>query len=191
MNMKRCINGHFYDPSKHDSCPYCQGSNANANIIDDENKTIIPGSIVDSDVNYYDEDNDKTQIKLPKVKPPKTKNQEEIIVDPVVGWLVCIDGVNKGKDYSMHSENNYIGRDQEMDICVIGDENISRKKHAIISFDPRTKKYYFSPGSGRNIVRLNNQAIFMTNELKYHDIIELGETKFIFVPLCDEDFTWQ
>lgn len=191
MNMKRCINGHFYDPSKHNNCPYCQGSNANTNIIDDENKTIIPGSIVDSDVNYYDEDDDRTQIKLPKVKPPKTKNQEEIIVDPVVGWLVCIDGVNKGKDYSMHSENNYIGRDQEMDICVVGDENISRKKHAIISFDPRTKKYYFSPGSGRNIVRLNNQAIFMTNELKYHDIIELGETKFIFVPLCDEDFTWQ
>lgn len=194
MEMKRCINGHFYDPNKYESCPYCQGNQAQAFVndhVEDMDKTIIPGR-VDTPYEETPSLDGKTQVIMQELKNVDKKGHEEMQpIDPVVGWLVCIEGQQKGKDFRMHSENNYIGRGEDMDICILGDETISREKHAIISFDPRTKKYYFSPGSGRNIVRLNDQAVFMTNEIKLHDVIELGQTKFIFVPLCNDEFTWE
>ena len=32
-------------------------------------------------------------------------------LDPVVGWLVCIAGPDKGRDYRIHSERNFLGRE--------------------------------------------------------------------------------
>ena len=29
-------------------------------------------------------------------------------VEPVVGWLVCIDGPSRGSDYRLHAGYNYI-----------------------------------------------------------------------------------
>ena len=37
------------------------------------------------------------------------------VFDPVVEWLVCIDGPEKGRDYRIRSGNNYIGRSQDIE----------------------------------------------------------------------------
>lgn len=116
--------------------------------------------------------------------------QKDMGIDPVVGWLVCVRGKEKGRDYRIHCDNNFIGRSEKMDVCVRGDETISRENHAIISFDARDRVYYFSPGDGRSIVRVNNRAIFQTTTLCAYDIIEIGRTSLMFVPLCGERFEW-
>ena len=77
-----------------------------------------------------------------------------------------------------------------MDICIRGDETISRENHAVISFDSKDKIYYFSPGDGRNIIRLNGKAIFATAEIYAYDTIEIGKTNLTFIPLCGERFEW-
>ena len=111
-------------------------------------------------------------------------------IDPVVGWLVCVNGKEKGRDYRIHSDNNYIGRSEKMDICVRGDETISRENHAVVSYDSIDKIYYFSPGEGRNIVRHNGKAIFQTVELNMYDRVVVGKTELLFMPLCGNDFEW-
>lgn len=110
---------------------------------------------------------------------------------PVVGWLVCISGPSKGQDYRIHSDNNYIGRAAYMDIAITGDDTISRENHAILAYDTREKLYYFAPGSGRGIVRLNGKAVLMMTELHAYDKIEIGRSILIFVPLCGEKFSWE
>lgn len=110
---------------------------------------------------------------------------------PVVGWLVCISGPSKGRDYRIHEDNNYIGRAAHMDICINGDNTISRENHAILAYDTREKLYYFAPGSGRGIVRLNGRAVLMMTELKAYDRIEIGKSILMFVPLCGEQFSWE
>lgn len=112
-------------------------------------------------------------------------------IDPVVGWLVCKSGAEKGRDYKIHSENNYIGRSENMDICIHGDTTISRENHAIISYDDRERIFYFTPGEGRSIVRLNGKALLMTSEIKAYDEIEIGTTILVFIPLCGETFQWE
>ncbi|MCR4746174.1 MAG: FHA domain-containing protein [Lachnospiraceae bacterium] len=192
MEMRKCDNGHYYDASVHSSCPYCSGSGntgmtlpldsfgsegmTSATMPLDDGKTMALNQAFDN----ASSDEGRTVALI----------KEEKGIDPVVGWLVCIDGKERGRDYRIHSDNNFIGRSDRMDICIRGDETISRENHAIISYDSVDNSYYFSPGDGRAIVRVNDKAIFQTVELKPYTKITIGKSSFVFLPLCNDEFTW-
>ena len=109
---------------------------------------------------------------------------------PVVGWLVCIDGPAEGMDYRIRAGYNYIGRDESMDICIQGDNNISRDRHAMIAYDPQDKVYFFGPADGKSILRKNDKMVMAPTELVAYDVLRIGSTKLMFVPLCGEHFNW-
>ncbi len=212
MQMKQCPSGHFFDQSTHAQCPYCNASSA------DIAKTVPVGSAaqsspvsppmpmgssgdIGSTVPVSRPGAGSVGVEFGKTVANASPNsmdyertvaiiKKEMGIDPVVGWLVCVEGKEKGRDYRMHSDNNFIGRGEKMDICVRGDDTISRENHAIISYDTRDKVYYLSPGEGRSIVRLNEKALFSTASLAAYDKIELGNTKFVFIPLCGGEFAW-
>lgn len=191
--MKRCGNGHYYDEAKHSFCPHC-GVNIDLNL-----GVTMPKrpSVV--------EDLSKTQAIFPSGNgannapnlPPKAHDNKTVAVyrkqmgiDPVVGWLVCIEGPNKGKDYRIRSERNFIGRSDKMDICIDEDEAISRENHAIISYSPKKRLFRIYPGDSRGLVYLNDEEVITADELNLYDIIELGKTKLMFIPFCGERFEW-
>jgi hypothetical protein len=143
----------------------------------------------------------KTLPKRPQVDDAKTmpKDQgfsgaeltrsffiDKIGIDPVVGWLVAIDGPSKGMDYRIRSENNSIGRSEQMRICIDEDTEISRENHAIISYDPRANVYHILPGISKGIVYLNDRPVYAPAELAPFDQIMLGKTTLLFIPLCGE-----
>ena len=117
------------------------------------------------------------------------KNETSAIV-PVTGWLVCLDGPEKGKDYRLHSEINYIGRSKENDVVLGSDPTVSREKHAMIAYDERGKMFFFAPSNGSSIVRQNGRPVLTTSELRSGDRLEIGEYTYIFMALCGEGFTW-
>lgn len=121
------------------------------------------------------------------VVQPQPQSQ---MFNPVVGWLVCVEGPNKGADYRIHSQYNYIGRAKHMDICIPGDQYISAERAAIIAYDNQEKFFSFGPGFGHNIVRLNNQMVMGQQILKAYDTISIGSSKLLFVPLCGDQFDW-
>jgi hypothetical protein len=199
MEMGLCPNNHYYDHSVHSECPYCKpaGSDVGATMpAGDIGKTApafpppigatVPVGVTEPGVRTSANniakkaDSDRTQAAI----------KEQIGLDPVVGWLVCLEGKDKGRDYRMHADNNFIGRAENMDIVLRNDDTVSRVNHAIISYDARDRAYYFAQGSGRGIVRVNDKAVLSTVELKARDRIEIGGTKLLFVPLCGEDFNW-
>lgn len=110
---------------------------------------------------------------------------------PVAGWLVCIDGPDKGNDYRVRSGYNYIGRAEHMDICIRGDKQISREKHAIIAYDDTENVFFFGPSDGRNIVRVNGKMVMVPTQLNAYDIVTVGSSKLVFVPLCTDKFNWE
>lgn len=204
MEMRKCVNGHYYDASLNPECPYCKsGTNAG--------KTVALGAVQGTGMNAsVDEDRDSRTLPMgySAQSTPNVQSfsqgaavndddgrtiavvHQDMGIDPVVGWLVCVKGKEKGRDYRIHSDNNYIGRSEKMDICVRGDETISRENHAVVSYDSIDKIYYFSPGEGRNIVRYNGKAIFQTVELNMYDRVVVGKTELVFIPLCGSDFEW-
>ena len=46
---------------------------------------------------------------------------------PVVGWLVCTEGPDRGHDYRIRTGYNHIGRAEHMDICIRGDKHRLRR----------------------------------------------------------------
>ncbi|RKJ07279.1 FHA domain-containing protein [bacterium D16-54] len=136
---------------------------------------------VDSSVPGVDNYNDQTMPHNPGMVAGFT---------PVVGWLVCIEGPDRGSDYRIRSGYNHIGRAEHMDICIRGDKQISREKHALIAYDDTEKIFFFGPSDGRNIVRVNGKMVMVPTELHPYDIVTIGTSRMIFIPLCGEKFNW-
>ncbi len=109
--------------------------------------------------------------------------------EPVVGWLVCVDGPVRGTDYRIHAGYNYIGRSSG-DICIRGDNQISRQNHAMIAFDSSELTYFVGPAAGRNLIKVNGKTVLNAVEIHSYDIISIGTTKLLFVALCNERFSW-
>ena len=128
--------------------------------------------------------------KTEPISPVAASNEESTTFDPVVGWLVCIEGATKGTDYRIHSQNNYIGRSARMDISIPEDSHISAENSAIIAYDNEDRTFYFGPGSGRNIVRVNGKPALSVEKIEAYDVLTIGTTKLLFVPLCGDRFDW-
>ena len=117
--------------------------------------------------------------------------QSQMGFDPVVGWLACVAGPSRGKSYTVRGGVNSIGRSERMDIVITGDLKISAENHAKISYSDKHNRFNLLPGEGRNIVYLNDEEVFTPMPLHAYDLIDFGEIKLLFVPLCGEKFTWE
>ena len=171
-NLTRCTNGHFYDADKHRSCPYCEQTPVNETVPVNTGRSQTAGRRVPEDtgktVSFYD----------------------EMKIKPVVGWLVSVEGSTRGEDFRLCSGRNYIGRGKDMDIVLEGDNRVSRNKHAIVLFDPKSQKTLCQPGESRELFYLNDEVVTGTVELKQGDVITIGETQLMFVPFCGALHTW-
>lgn len=110
--------------------------------------------------------------------------------EPVVGWLVCIEGPARGTDYRLHAGYNYIGRESG-DVRIRGDQQISRQNHAMVAYDSGEHLYFVGPSAGRNLIKVNGHAVLQAVAIQNYDIISIGTTKLIFVGLCGEQFSWE
>lgn len=111
--------------------------------------------------------------------------------DPVVGWLVCLKGSHFGESFVICSGKNSIGRNEGNKIVLAKENSVSREKHALIVYEPKKRNFYLQPGDGSGLTYLNDDYITEAKLMSSRDIIELGESKFMFVPLCDADFSWE
>lgn len=172
--MTRCENGHYYDAKKHLSCPFCGVQKLDLDIQKTMAKKSSPPPV---DISV---DSGKTVGVY----------RRKMGIDPVVGWLVVVKGPDKGRDFRITAEKNFIGRSEMMDISINGDDSISREGHAIISYNPKNNSFRLYPGESKRLVYLNEEEVIMPEQLKAYDLIELGETTLRFIPLCGEQFQW-
>jgi len=110
--------------------------------------------------------------------------------DPVVGWLVCIEGPDRGRDFRLHSEKNFIGRSPLMDVTIENDNTVSRERHAVIIFDPKKKSFWALPGEASGLVYLNGDMVNSPTPMKADDTLEVGQTKLVLVPFCGDRYSW-
>lgn len=162
MGLIRCPNGHMFSERRYGSiCPYC-----NIDTSKKERPEPVPEALeIETNLLYQE-------------------------IDPVCGWLVCIEGTRVGKDYKIKTGKNFIGRADDMDIQIIGDNDIATRNHAIVVYDPKKKNYVLLPGDSSGIAYLNGEPAYMPSELSSYDVIDLGKSKFLFVPFCGEHFEW-
>ena len=122
-NLTRCQNGHLFSKRRYGTvCPYCNIETAT------KEKQETGRTEVEIEEDLFRED-----------------------VKPVCGWIVCIDGPRQGKDYQVVQGKNFVGRADDMDIQILGDNEISRRNHAVIVFDPKKRETVLLPGDANRL----------------------------------------
>ncbi len=181
MAVVKCDKGHFYDDSKFDSCPHCESPLEKRRTLSDEftQYTPKPSSVV--------------AVKLPGANEGDEKTvgifRSESGIEPVVAWLVCIEGKERGRSYLLHAGRNFIGRAIKSDICIADDREVSGEDHCSIVFEPRRVVYMLARGNGESVL-INGKALESTYILVGDEEIQVGSSKFIFIPYCKEGRTW-
>lgn len=201
--LVRCKHGHFFDGGKYDECPHCNNTKIpdvtvyvgdKYNIYEDEDTVTneeIPEAdeVVHEDVFSVSDDGNKRQSDADNYTVHYF--QKTIGTEPVVGWLVCISGVHFGEDFKIKSGRNFIGRSGNMNISLSADKAVSRDKHAILTYDPKSNSFMIQPGDSSELCYLNDEIILVPAKLKANDRISLGETELMFIPFCSESFSWE
>jgi len=128
----------------------------------------------------------------PAAAAPGSTSLSDPMEDPVVGWVVVVEGPGQGASLTLGYGMNSIGRAPTERICLdFGDTQVSRTSHASITYDPRGKKYFINHGGGKNLTYLGDDPVLSPIELKGGEEVMIGDTKLRFVPFCGEDFDWR
>lgn len=137
----------------------------------------------------------KTVLLGANKRKKKAKEEDaDDMADPVVAWVVIVKGAGQGKAIKLGYGQNTIGRGSSqrvsLDFGTKSDMQVSALKHAVITFDPKGKKYYLQSGDGTNLTYLDDAPVLVPVEIKGGEEIVMGETHLRFVPFCGEDFDW-
>lgn len=164
---KFCDNGHQMEDSWTD-CPYCV-------------KTGFRGLTVE--VGKTRPDMDSTRVgersagNSGSFDPGKTVPLSTIRRSPVVGWLVALDGPQKGEDFRLREGKNALGSEPASEV-VLRDPAVSGR-HASINYKEGT--FVITDLDSTNGTFLNGNAEPVARvELKDNDVIRVGETALKF-----------
>lgn len=114
-------------------------------------------------------------------------------ISPVVGWLVGVKGKCFGQSFPIRDGKNKIGRSAGMEISLLNDDSVSRSCEATIIYDSRSNAFHIIPGESASLGYVNNEPLYERVKLKGMEEIEFGDSgknKYVFVPLCGENFQW-
>lgn len=114
-----------------------------------------------------------------------------VLREPVVGWLVCTSGKYFGQSFQLKSGRNFIGRSPQMDVCLEGENSVSRERHAIILYEPRERMFIAQAGDSRELFYINDEVVLDNTVLKPYDVISVGKVDMRIIPCCTKEFAWE
>lgn len=209
--QRTCSAGHVYDADQFASCPYC---NRNTRAIQfgaggGYTPTAAPGGYGNTATpGGYDaaipptggRDSTIGETVMPEAIRRRMEQEKDnrtvgefkrrLGYEPVVGWLVCVEGPEVGKDYRLYGRINTIGRAEDNDVVLAQEHTVSQKNHVRLAYDAKHNNYQLIPGDGSNVTYLNDEPLYVPQRLNAYDILEMGETKLMFIPLCNDRFRW-
>lgn len=200
--QRTCSAGHVYDADQFPSCPYCNRNTraiqfgataapagygattapagygaAPAGRDDTIGQTVMPEAI-------------RRRMEQERDQRTVGEFKRKLGYEPVVGWLVCVEGPEVGKDYRLFGRINSIGRAEGNDVVLAQEHTVSQKNHVRLAYDAKHNNFQLIPGEGTNVTYLNDEPLYVPQKLNAYDVLEMGATKLIFVPLCSERFRW-
>lgn len=168
MAIVKCQRGHYFDDEKYDACPMCQKVDSN-----EEEKTMA----------FFEHKSSSDDERTIGINFKKNK------CNPVVGWLVCVEGPEKGRDFRIHGGRNFIGRAFNNDICLSEDSAISRNEEGYVIYEPNKSSFIVMNGESSSI-RVNNEPILKPTFVTDGDRITIGKYELELVTYCKENKKW-
>lgn len=151
-------------------------------------QTVKLGS---SGVSQEQQSDSVTRIFRPKGSASDAGVTQQSEAELVVGWLVVVDGPGRGQSRAIGFGVNGIGRGEGDRISLnFGDGEISRDRHAVLTYDHKGRRFFIQHGGGANLTYVGDEPVLQPTELKGREIIGIGQTRLCFVPFCGADFNW-
>lgn len=220
MAVIRCPRGHYYDAQRFSRCPHCGVSASGADVPQkaedapkpadekkrglfgwlDREKTVALSPEKAAACRPGGEGEDAlTQKHVAPEEAQGLERDDQRTVgffsgargnDYVTGWLVCVEGFEKGRDYRLHHGFNRIGRSVSMDVQVLDDPAVTRDNHCCVVYDDKKNRFSVIPSSGA-LTYYNGRLLTGPEQLKAGDELNLGNSRFEFIPFCREGRIWE
>lgn len=206
MAIVKCEQGHFYDSQKYDDCPFCKKEQReqNTEVQFREQKTVSAYQMEQDALQKGNgisnqKDSQKETVWLQDALKNSNENEDARTVgiyskftgnDFVTGWLVCVGGPERGRDYRLHYGFNRIGRGLMMDICIMEDSMISRNTHCSIVYENRKNEFALVPEGGC-LTYYGGDVLTEPMKLNSGDRFRIGETELEFIAFCREAVRWE
>lgn len=130
-----------------------------------------------------------SQAAGPAKPAPAATAARDPLLGPVVGWLAVIAGPGRGEVLPLNYGVNDIGRGAKARVRLdFGDAMIATDNQAAIIYTARSRRFYLQSVAGE--AWLNGRLVRVTEELAGGEVLQLGQTRLRFVPLCGPDFDW-
>jgi hypothetical protein len=114
----------------------------------------------------------------------------DALTNPVVGWLVIIAGPGRGTVLPLGYGVNDIGRGVGAKVRLdFGDAAVALENQAAIIYTARSRHFYLQSVAAETL--LNGEPASKSLELTNGDLLQLGQTRLRFVPLCGTGFDWR
>lgn len=108
----------------------------------------------------------------------------------MVGWLVCLEGPGRGRDYRLRAGRNFIGRSFRMSVSIVEDQQIAQENHASVIYEPIESRFILLSGNGAR-TELNDVPVSGAADIQEGDRIRLGGSTFDFVAYCKGEKRWE
>lgn len=201
-SMVLCPRGiHYYDASKYEKCPYCEriesgrgGEPTAAGMPGDSSGLNRVTTPVDSPAPPSRPAARRHVDSSPTAAwyPTEDESGGEKYFEPVVGWLVVVEGPERGRDYRIVPGRNSIGRDPSAEVAIEGDELMS-KDHAVLYYYAENNQFYIEDNRSKHGTFMvpGKELIAERRRIEDGNRIKVGQTVFILKTLCGSEFTWE
>ena len=127
---------------------------------------------------------------VPAKPVPAIATASDSQLGPVVGWLAIVAGPGRGEVLPLHYGVNDIGRGTGSRVKLdFGDATIVSDNQAAIIYTARSRRFYLQSIAAE--AWINGRPVRASEELAGGEVLQLGQTRLRFVPLCGPDFDWR
>jgi hypothetical protein len=124
--------------------------------------------------------------------PGQLEEAADALSDPVVGWLVIVDGPGRGNYIPLGYGQNTIGRNQSERVSIdYGDAQISRESHCFIVYEPNDREFTVLRGMGKGLTYVNQKVVHEPRTIHSGELLRIGATTLRFMAFCGPEYDWQ
>ncbi len=133
-----------------------------------------------------------TKVITPEELHAEIQGAADAMTDPVVGWLVIVDGPGRGNFIPVGYGQNTIGRDESERVRIdYGDNQISRQSHCFIVYESNERAFYVLRGTGKGLCHVNQRVVLEPRQIHSGELLRVGATTLRFMAFCGPEYDWQ
>lgn len=129
----------------------------------------------------------KASQSIPTSTPTTNRQYHDRNNGPVVGWVVAVKGPHIGESFELYTKKNFIGRNKDVVVNLYLDNTVSRTSPLGIIFNERKNQFMVLVGASDQTVYINDDLLLENMEIVSGDIITIGNTVLLFVPLVTKE----